>query len=309
VAGDIVILDHTVALDVDIDGITINSAGVTGWFTIAASRNVTNFTLSTGAISGSGLFRISGTTLANTVNINGSFVFTTGQLVRPLSGVTLSMTAVCTVASSTGYVLFCDGAVVTLTYTGTATKPTVGTGGTSLFQLQGTGAGSTLALSGIFSSNCGSIVTTPTNLTVSGTSTVTSAAISFGSVNITFSGTHTNTSGRAVFLPTSAGLLRTLDGSPSLLGILNTSNAQTFLYTADALTGYPPEAKVEDGEVYGPSGEFTGELSPVNVNTAQLATDLFDAIIASSDPLAVRLKNTATVSTVNDAVASLNVIP
>jgi hypothetical protein len=82
-----------------------------------------------------------------------------------------------------------------------------------------------------------------------------------------------------------------------------------YLYTAGLLTGYPPEAKVEDGEVYGPSGEFTGELSPVNVNTAQLATDLFDAIIASSDPLAVRLKNTATVSTVNDAVASLNVIP
>jgi hypothetical protein len=82
-----------------------------------------------------------------------------------------------------------------------------------------------------------------------------------------------------------------------------------FLYTAGLLTGYPPEAKVEDGEVFGPSGEFTGELSPVNVNTAQLATDLFDAIIASSDPLAVRLKNTATVSTVNDAVASLNVIP
>jgi hypothetical protein len=81
------------------------------------------------------------------------------------------------------------------------------------------------------------------------------------------------------------------------------------LFTADLLTGYPPEAKVEDGEVYGPSGEFTGELSPVVVNTAQLATDLFDAIIASSDPLAVRLKNTATVSTVNDAIGSLNVIP
>jgi hypothetical protein len=81
------------------------------------------------------------------------------------------------------------------------------------------------------------------------------------------------------------------------------------LYTADELTGYPPEAKVEDGEVFGPSGEFTGELSPVNVDTAQLATDLFAEIVASSDPLAVRLKNTATVSTVNDAIGSLNVIP
>ena len=102
--------------------------------------------------------------------------------------------------------------------------------------------------------------------------------------------------------------------------ISNTSDAEVIfrtdtvgvtksMYTAGLLTGYPPEAKVEDGEVYGPSGEFTGELSPVNVDTAQLATDLFDAIIASSDPLAVRLKNTATVSTVNDAIGSLNVIP
>jgi hypothetical protein len=81
------------------------------------------------------------------------------------------------------------------------------------------------------------------------------------------------------------------------------------LFTADLLSGYPPEAKVEDNYVYGPVGEFTGELSPVNLDTAQLATDLFDAIIASSDPLAVRLKNTATVSTVNDAIGSLNVIP
>jgi hypothetical protein len=82
---------------------------------------------------------------------------------------------------------------------------------------------------------------------------------------------------------------------------------KSFL-TAGLLTGYPPEAKVEDGTVFGPSNEFEGELSPVNVDTAQLATDLFDAIIASSDPLAVRLKNTATVSTVNDAIGSLNVI-
>jgi hypothetical protein len=88
-----------------------------------------------------------------------------------------------------------------------------------------------------------------------------------------------------------------------------TSVTNGSLRTAGLLTGFPPESKVEDGEVYGPSGEFTGELSPVNVDTAQLATDLFDAIIASSDPLAVRLKNTATVSTVNDAIGSLNVIP
>jgi hypothetical protein len=103
--------------------------------------------------------------------------------------------------------------------------------------------------------------------------------------------------------------LELIPNGGTYIELATTTPSTVRMYTPDLLSGYPPEAKVEDGEVFGPSGEFTGELSPVNVNTAQLATDLFDAIIASSDPLAVRLKNTATVSTVNDAVASLNVIP
>ena len=45
------------------------------------------------------------------------------------------------------------------------------------------------------------------------------------------------------------------------------------LYTAGLLTGYPLEAKVEDGTVYGPSSEFEGTLEPWDATFAQaLAT-------------------------------------
>ena len=45
------------------------------------------------------------------------------------------------------------------------------------------------------------------------------------------------------------------------------------MYTADELTGYPLEAKVEDGTVFGPSSEFEGTLEPWDAAFAQaLAT-------------------------------------
>jgi hypothetical protein len=49
------------------------------------------------------------------------------------------------------------------------------------------------------------------------------------------------------------------------------------LYTADELTGYPPEAKVENGEVYGPANEFEGTLDPVTISAGQIA-DLANAV-------------------------------
>jgi hypothetical protein len=50
-------------------------------------------------------------------------------------------------------------------------------------------------------------------------------------------------------------------------------NALRPIYTANELTGYPPEAKVEDGTVYGPSSEFEGTLEPWDATFAQaLAT-------------------------------------
>jgi hypothetical protein len=55
------------------------------------------------------------------------------------------------------------------------------------------------------------------------------------------------------------------------------------LYTAGLLTGYPPEAKVENGEVYGPSSEFTGTLDPVTISAGQVA-DISNAIALHITP-------------------------
>jgi hypothetical protein len=106
-------------------------------------------------------------------------------------------------------------------------------------------------------------------------------------------------------------------------------NTDRLLYTANQLTGYPTEADVRSGEQYGPVGEFTGTLDPVNVDTnaiaaaittsleislppvlsQPLAQDLFSEITVSTDPLANRLRNVATTSTVNAAIGSISVIP
>jgi len=82
-------------------------------------------------------------------------------------------------------------------------------------------------------------------------------------------------------------------------------NTSTTLQTAGLLTGYPPEAKVEDGTVYGPSSEFEGTLLPVNIDTAQLAEDLLSEISTSSNALAERLRNVSTVQTTGTQISAL----
>jgi hypothetical protein len=83
-----------------------------------------------------------------------------------------------------------------------------------------------------------------------------------------------------------------------------------YLYTAGLLTGYPPEAKVEDGTVYGPSSEFTGTLQPVVINTAQLATDLLTEMNTSNLTIAQGLRDGMGASAAAiAAVGSINVIP
>jgi len=84
----------------------------------------------------------------------------------------------------------------------------------------------------------------------------------------------------------------------------NTLGEDKFLYTASTLTGYPLEEDVEDGVVYGPSNEYEGTLSPVNVDTAQLASDLLDDIQTSSHVVAQRLRAAATDDSVGSIVTS-----
>jgi hypothetical protein len=66
---------------------------------------------------------------------------------------------------------------------------------------------------------------------------------------------------------------RVINGESLRVNKLDESSNQKPLYTADLLTGYPAEAKVEDGTVYGPSSEFEGTLEPWDATFAQaLAT-------------------------------------
>jgi hypothetical protein len=79
------------------------------------------------------------------------------------------------------------------------------------------------------------------------------------------------------------------------------------LYTAGLLTGYPLVANVETGTVYGPVGEFEGTLSPVNIDTAQLAEDLLTELSTSSNALAERLRNVSTVQTTGSQLTALTI--
>jgi hypothetical protein len=64
-----------------------------------------------------------------------------------------------------------------------------------------------------------------------------------------------------------------LTGSITWKNLSESVGVSRYLYTADELTGYPAEAKVEDGTVYGPSSEFEGTLEPWDATFAQaLAT-------------------------------------
>ena len=87
-------------------------------------------------------------------------------------------------------------------------------------------------------------------------------------------------------------------------------NASRSMYTAGLLTGYPPESKVEDGTVYGPSSEFEGTLVPVVIDTAQLASDLLTEMNTSNLTIAQGLRDGMGASAAAiAAVGSINVIP
>lgn len=97
-----------------------------------------------------------------------------------------------------------------------------------------------------------------------------------------------------------------LDDTAEISWQMNTENPSVTktLYTASLLTGYPLEEDVEDGVVYGPSDEFEGTLSPVIVDTAQLASNLLDDIQTSSHVVAQRLRAAATDDSVGQIVTA-----
>jgi hypothetical protein len=98
------------------------------------------------------------------------------------------------------------------------------------------------------------------------------------------------------------------------------SNNDKYLYSAGVALGNPVIGDVRDGTVYGASNELTGSLimavpsdvrksvpTDATVGTADLtAQDIFTEIASSSDPIAVRLRNIATVQTTGAQLASYN---
>jgi hypothetical protein len=74
----------------------------------------------------------------------------------------------------------------------------------------------------------------------------------------------------------SAGALK-ISSISNVTWLMQTENAlvNKTLYSANALTGFPVEADVADGTIYGPTSEFEGTLLPWDpVFTQALATDL-----------------------------------
>lgn len=157
--------------------------------------------------------------------------------------------------------------------------------------------------------------------------------------NVSVTGTIT-ASNRPAILGTNAASIITLDGpvigtggfmpisTPGRVIIKSTSfpswtfqdenNNNKILYSPGTALGNPATTDVRDGISYA-NGALTGTLvvpSPANVRrgvptdntvgTADLtAQDLLDAIAASSDPVAVRLRNCATVDTTGDQIAAV----
>jgi hypothetical protein len=92
------------------------------------------------------------------------------------------------------------------------------------------------------------------------------------------------------------------------------------LYAAGILPGVPSEMNVRNGVVFGPSNELTGSLivpDPLNVRkgvptdstigSAELtADDLLAAIEVSANPVAVRLRNVATVQSTGDQITAFS---
>ena len=90
--------------------------------------------------------------------------------------------------------------------------------------------------------------------------------------------------------------------------LIDDTNNDMYLYSVGSgVLGQATESDVRKDVVYGPSSELTGELEPVNVDTAQLASNLLDEITTSSNPLAERLRNVSTIQTTGAQISSLKI--
>lgn len=319
VSGDTIVLLHVVTLNVDITGISIlTHSGNNNLLINGTSRN---FDIYVGGspISSNGVVQVINTNLTHTVNgtitfdinhtANGRFVFRGSSPCNynlNYAGIIIGSAA----AGNSNALHIVEGAASVVNINGTVAV--TGGVGIALFQtgsvsgIQNTINGSYICTNpfGIIFQNSG--FANNTVLMVNGISTssgLSNYQMPGSTGEVIVSGTHinSNTIGYFPFTLAFGVRFKKLSGQNVQLGLLDTLNGVANLYTADLLTGYPLEAKVEDGTVYGPSSEFEGTLSPVNVNTQQLAEDLITELFNNGTPWATPQFVTAAITAITPA--------
>jgi len=271
---------------------TINTASITG--------GITNITGNINGPSNTNI-GVNPTTLA----IGSSAIVTiTGNVI---GGASLNPASLCH-----GIVLNSGNLEVIGTITGGATSGrgvSMGSGNLTV-----TGQISAAGATGVLSTSTGAI-------TVNGLVTASSSnnAINCNQLSATISiyGDLTNTNGiSAIYVPKFF-----IVGTPRQWTVQSTVGVDNILYTAGVNLGNPLEDDVRESVDYGPSLELTGTLAvptPDNVRkgvptddtvgTADLtAEDILDAISISTNDVAVRLRNVATVASTGGQLASYNV--
>ena len=232
------------------------------------------------------------------VNINGT---TSG-----ITGTAMSISA--TSASVTFNGNFSGGSAGTtppITSTNTSTLNFIG-------NLTGGGATSAAAVNltgGSFTTITGNVIASSLSHAIQS-----SAATATNTVNGNLISSATGTG----IFPFYTTRLRVNPTAAQTFSIMNSSNALRTFATANAVTGMPSGSDVRYNTTYGITNELTGSLRvplPQYVSQGVLvdntsgsavltAADFLSAISSSSDPLAIRLRNVATVDTVGGQIAA-----
>lgn len=316
---DDVNVNHTIEANVDIVVLSINAS--VGRLNITTARNIT--------CSGSGIIFSGGhlkslwitAGVGQVVNITSNILITayitgasgtvqnainiTGSATINIIGTITNNVSIGDTVSSSGYAVYVNSNNSIVNIIGNLIGSVAVTNSRSALRING--VSTTINITGNLSANGGCAIdgSGTGNINVNGiiSSTISNHTINVSGILIIVSGNITNVSNRIAILSSLIQLSSTINTQ----WLFQTDNAlvNRTLYTAGLLTGYPAEADVESGVIYGPSSEFEGTLSPVNIDTAQLAEDLLSEISTSSNALAERLRNVSTVQTTGTQISAL----
>ena len=309
---------HTVTLDVDATVISLSGAANTASnLAITTSRTLictgANGITAKSINSGLGLVRITGVGI--TVNINSVL---RGTNTAASSSRAVSVDSIC-IVNIVGNVLVDGGATVTITGDVNA----LSTSTVNPSAIRNVISACTINITGNVTAGVATALTSTQNSTITVVGTITAntnnVAINMSSGNITISTPCLNaTNGIMAVFALTVKIYSSAIASWRFLTDIPATNK--FIYSAGVALGNPVIGDVRNGTVYGASNELTGSLimavpsdvrkgvnTDATVGTADLtAQDIFTEIASSSDPIAVRLRNIATVQTTGAQLASYN---